>query len=605
MGKPASNASVPPIKAGKAKVLAGKSDLYPLMKRLWRGWVRPHRMTLIVIGIAILTIAAMASMYPYLIKIIFDAYDTQNKRLVQLTPVFVIAVTTIKGFAMYIQTVLTNRVVTRVEADLQTALYKHLIDSDIAQLSRETPAALTQRFTTDFAFIREALTRISTVFLRDVTTGLAVLGVMFWIDWQITLGALLVLPVVVPPMNKIGKKLRRTALSTQEQTGNMASMVAESLSGLRVAKTYGLESYLKTKAATAFDTVRALKMKAANQRARMDPLLEICGGIAVAGVLVFIGWRIVRGQSSIGDFTGYVTAVLLAAQSLRSFGNLNAIVQEALASLSRLFAVLDEPPGVEEAADAPALVVTLGAISFDHVSFAYGAEGMALNDLHLTLPAGKTTAFVGRSGAGKSSLLSLVPRLFDPTSGRVTIDGIDIRSVSLESLRRNVAVVSQDVILFDDTVRANIAFGKAGASDVEIIEAARIAAAHEFISSLPQGYETMVGDRGGRLSGGERQRIALARAFLRDAPILLLDEPTSALDAQSEDLVQRALGVLMRGRTTLVVAHRLATVRAADLIIVLEAGMVVETGTHDQLLKAGGAYAAFYRLQFGGDVIPA
>ncbi|HRJ69277.1 MAG TPA: ABC transporter ATP-binding protein [Beijerinckiaceae bacterium] len=569
------------------------------MRRLWAGWVRPHRWTLLAIAAAIGTIAIMSALYPYLIKTIFDAYDTQNKRLVQWTPLFVILVTSVRGMAMYAQTTLTNRVVSQVEADLQTTLYKHLIDADIAQLSRETPAALTQRFTTDFAFIREALTRISTVFLRDVTTGVAVLGVMFWIDWQVTLCALVVLPIVVPPLNKIGKKLRRTALSTQEQTGQMASMVAESLSGARVAKTYGLEAYLKDKAATAFDTVRALKVKAANQRARMDPLLEIAGGLAVSGVLIFIGWRIVRGQSTIGDFTGYVTAILLAAQSLRSLGNLNAIVQEALAALTRLFAVIDEPPGVSEQPGAGALEVSRGEVRFDAVSFAYAGSGLALNGVDFVAPAGKTTAIVGRSGAGKSSLLALAPRLFDPTGGRVLIDGTDIRDVTLASLRAKIATVSQDIVLFDDTVRANILFGRPGAREDEVIAAARAAAAHDFILALPQGYDTMVGDRGGRLSGGERQRIALARAFLRDAPILLLDEPTSALDAQSEDLVQKALADLMRGRTTLVVAHRLATVRAADLIVVMEAGRVVESGTHESLLKADGAYAGFHRLQFG------
>jgi len=584
-----------------SSILRDKDRLMPVARRLWHGWVKPHRNTIFVIWLAILVIAAMSSMYPYIIKRAFDAFDAKDEVFLKLTPVLVIIVTALRGFAMYAQVILTNRVVSRVEADLQTSLFHHLIDADVMQLQRETPASLTQRFTTDFAYVREALIRLSTVLARDVATAVAVLAVMFWIDWAITLGALLVLPVIVPPIERIGKRLRRTALSTQEQTGVMASLVAESFSGVRVAKTYGLETYLKAKASASFDAVRALKVKAANQRARLDPLLEIGGGLTVALVLVFIGWRITNGQSTVGDFTGYVTAVLLAAQSLRTLGNLNAILQEALAALTRIFAIIDEAPEIRDNADAPAIAVARGEVRFEGVSYRYPDGSIALSGIDLVVPAGRTTAFVGRSGAGKSSLLALVPRLIDPSEGRVLIDGVDTRSVSLASLRQSLGVVSQDVVLFDDSVRANIAFGKPGASDDAIIAAAAAAAAHEFISALPQGYDSPVGDRGSRLSGGERQRLTLARAFLRDAPILLLDEPTSALDAQSEDLVQTALARLMDGRTTLVVAHRLATVRAADLIVVMDEGRIVETGTHDGLLAAGGAYAAFHRLQFGDE----
>lgn len=577
----------------------------PVIRRLWQGWVKPHRTTILVIWGAIFVIAAMSSMYPYIIKRAFDAFDQKDEVFLRLTPVLVIVVTALRGFSMYAQLILTNRVVSKVEADLQTSLFHHLIDADVMQLQRETPASLTQRFTTDFAYVREALTRLSTVLARDVATAIAVLMVMVWIDWAITLGALLVLPIVVPPIERIGKRLRRTALSTQEQTGLMASLVAESFSGVRIAKTYGLEGYLKGKAAEAFDSVRQLKVKAANQRARLDPLLEIGGGVTVALVLVFIGWRISHGQSTVGDFTGYVTAVLLAAQSLRTLGNLNAILQEAVAALTRIFAIIDEKPLVAEVPQAPALAVPRGEVQFENVSYRYPDGSIALDGIDLVVPAGKTTAFVGRSGAGKSSLLSLVPRLFDPGEGRVLIDGVDIRSVSIASLRQATAVVSQEIVLFDDSVKANIAFGKPGASAAELIAAAEAAAAHGFISALPGGYDSPVGDRGSRLSGGERQRVTLARAFLRNAPILLLDEPTSALDAQSEDLVQSALQNLMAGRTTLVVAHRLATVRAADLIVVMDEGRIVETGTHDSLIAAGGAYAAFHRLQFGGEATPA
>ncbi|WP_196240242.1 ABC transporter ATP-binding protein [Alsobacter soli] len=574
-------------------------DTLPYMRRLWRDWMRPHWRTLALILMSVIILAGASSLYPVVIKHAFDAFDQQNKRFVQMVPFVVILVTAVKGFAMLAQSILTNRVVTRIEADMQTALYASLIDSDVAQLGREAPAALTQRFTTDFAFIREALTRLSTVFLRDVATAIAVIGVMFWIDWQVTLIALVVLPILAPAIGRIGKKLRRTALSTQEQTALMASMVSESLSSIRTAKTYGLEGYLKERAGAFFEQIRRLKMKSANQRSRLDPILEIGGGFAVAGVLVFIGWRIIKGQTTIGDFTGFITALLLAAQSMRTFGNLNAILQEAMASLSRVFALMDERPTIVDRPGAGELSVRGGEIAFEGVSFRYAGEEIALHDIDLVVPAGKMTALVGRSGSGKSTLVSLVPRLFEATAGAVKIDGMDVRDVSLASLRSKVAVVTQEAVLFDDTVRANIAFGRPGASQDEIEAAARAAAAHDFIMRLPEGYATAVGDRGSRLSGGERQRVALARALLKNAPILVLDEATSALDAESERAVQDAIAVLTRGRTSLVIAHRLSTIRSADLIVVLDRGRVAESGTHEQLIARGGIYARLHRLQAG------
>lgn len=573
-------------------------DTLPYVRRLWAEWMRPHWRQLALILVTVLILAGASSLYPVVIKKAFDAFDQQNKRFVQLVPFVVILVTAVKGFAMLAQSILTNRIVTRIEADMQTALYASLIDSDVAQLGRETPAALTQRFTTDFAFIREALTRLSTVFLRDLATAIAVVGVMFWIDWEVTLIALVVLPLLAPAIARIGKKLRRTALSTQEQTALMAGMVSESLASIRTAKTYGLEGYLKQRAGAFFEQIRRLKMKSANQRSRLDPILEIGGGFAVAGVLVFIGWRIIKGQTTIGDFTGFITALLLAAQSLRTLGNLNAILQEAVASLSRVFAVMDERPTIQDRPNAQPLEVAGGEIAFENVSFRYDDQ-VALHGIDLVVPAGKMTALVGRSGSGKSTLVSLVPRLFEATDGAVRIDGVDVRDVTLASLRAKVAVVTQEAVLFDDTVRANIAFGRPDATQDEIEAAARAAAAHDFIMGLPDGYDSPVGDRGSRLSGGERQRIALARALLKDAPILVLDEATSALDAESERAVQDALAVLTRGRTSLVIAHRLSTIRAADMIVVLDRGRVAESGPHDALLARGGIYAKLHRLQAG------
>jgi len=574
-----------------------KGDTIPLLARLWREWLSPHRGTLAVVLVLIAVVGAATGLYPALIKAAFDAFDHKDPSALTYGPVVVIAVTAVRGFALLGQTVLTNRVVTRVEADMQAALYGHLIEADLAQLGRESPAAFTQRFTTDFAFIKEALTRISTVLLRDVAMLVGLVAALVWMDPVLTLVAAVTVPFVAGPIGRVGKKLRRVSTTTQEQMGATASLISESLAGVRVAKTYGMEGYLKARAAAALDEVRRLKMKAANARGRLDPLLEIGGGLAVAGVLALVGQRVMSGERTVGDFTGYVAALLLAAQPARALGTLNAILQEAAAALRRYFDILDEAPTIREAPGAPALAVGAGAIRFAGLRFRYRPDAPALEGIDLEVPAGSTTALVGRSGSGKSSLLNLVPRLYDPTEGRVLIDGQDVRGVTLASLRAAVAVVSQEVTLFDDTVAANIGFGRAGASPAEIEAAARAAAAHDFVARLPEGYGFRVGPAGQRLSGGERQRIALARAFLKDAPILLLDEATSALDAESERLVQAALTRLMQGRTTLVIAHRLSTIRQADRIVVLEAGRVVETGRHDDLLAAQGAYARLHRMQ--------
>ncbi|GGC50567.1 ABC transporter ATP-binding protein [Chelatococcus reniformis] len=576
-------------------------DTLPTLRRLWHGWMQPHWPTLLLVLACIALVAGATGLYPILINHAYDAFTAKDTQAILYAPIFVIAVTSVRGFSLLAQTILTNRVVTQIEADMQSALYAHLIDADLAQLGRESPAAFTQRFTTDFAFIKEALTRLSTVFLRDVAQIIALVCAMLWIDPVLTIVAGLVVPFAAIPIGRIGRKLRRVATSTQEQIGAMAGLVTESLAGARVAKTFALEGYLKGRASKAFDDVRRLKMKAANARGRLDPLLEVGGGIAVAGVLVLIGLRISGGTSTVGAFTGFVTALLLAAQPMRSIGNLNAIVQEAMAALKRYFVLMDEAPTIVERPGAGTLAVTAGTITFDKVRFRYREDAPALEGIDLTVSGGKTTALVGRSGSGKSSLMALVPRLYDVTDGAVRIDGIDVRDATIASLRAQIALVSQEVVLFDDTVKANIAFGRPDASEAQIVAAAEAAAAHPFIARLPEGYETRVGPGGSRLSGGERQRVSLARAILKDAPILLLDEATSALDAESEGLVQVALARLMKGRTTLVIAHRLSTVRDADVIVVMDHGRVAEVGNHEELIARGGVYAKLSRLQLTDD----
>jgi subfamily B ATP-binding cassette protein MsbA len=425
---------------------------------------------------------------------------------------------------------------------------------------------------------------------------------MLWLDWAMTLIVLVVYPLAALPIARLSRRMRRVAQSFQAQVGGVTSFLYDGLAGARMVKAYRLEDYQKRRADEAFQRMAKLRLKAESARARVDPLLEVMGGLAVAGVLAIGGWRITQGAGSVGDFTGFITALLMAAQPVRGLGKLNVTVQEGLAALQRAFALLDEEPRIRDRPDARPLALVGGRVRFEDVSFAYDDTVPALHAVSFALPPGRTTALVGPSGAGKTTVLNLVPRFFEPTAGRVLVDEQDIRDVTLASLRDQVALVSQEVVLFDDTVRANIAFGRPDADDAAIREAARAADAEDFVLALEHGFDTLVGPGGERLSGGQRQRIALARAILKDAPILLLDEATSALDTESEQRVQAALGRLSRGRTTLVIAHRLATVRDAAQIVVLDRGRVAEVGTHHDLVARGGVYARLAAVQFRDEV---
>ena len=575
-----------------------RPQTFPLLKRLWADWVRLYRGRIALITLCTILVGVASSGYAIVIRWIFDALDQKDSAFLFWAPALIILVTATKGFASLAQILLTNTVTSHVEANMQSALYGRMLDADLAQLSQEAPASLTQRFSSDFAVIREALTRLVTVMARDIAIVIGSLASMLWNDWVLTLVAVAVVPLAGQPISSLGRKLRRVARTTQEQLGRMAAEVLESLSAARIAKSYQLEPYLKARAAASFEAVRQLRVKAANQRARLEPLLEVGGGVVVAAVLAIIGWRILRGESSIGQFVAFLTALLIAAQPIRTIGNINVLVQEAMASLERFYALADRMPEIVDGPDAKPLLVGEGRITFDAVGFGYGGDAAALDAVSFACESGKTTALVGRSGSGKSTLMALTPRLYDAREGRILIDGQDIRQVTLASLRRSVALVSQETVLFDDTAAANIGFGRADASNDAIVEAAKAAFAHEFIMALPEGYQTRLGPSGSRLSGGQRQRIAIARAFLKDAPILLLDEATSALDAESEAAIQAALARLMGGRTVLVIAHRLSTIRQADKIVVLDAGRVVEAGTHETLLAQSGLYASFAKLQF-------
>jgi len=572
-----------------------------LLARLWRDWLPPFRGRIVLVVLTALAVSALTALYPIVIERAYAMLTARDPAILYLLPPLVILVVALKGAAQYAQAVLINGIVLRVIEALQQKMFTHLLAADLARLSLESPGRLVARFTADATLIRESLTKATNAF-ADVFTVVALAASMVWLDWVLSLFALALYPIAAVPIVRIGRALRRQSRGMTERMGDVTATVAETFGGIRLVKTFGLESWAASRSAAAFASLRESLMQLARGRSRIDPVLEFLGGVAVAAVIAFAGWRITVGGGSVGQFTGFVAAMLIAARPVRALGSLNAALQEGLAGLARVFAVLDQRPSIVDAPGARPLVPGHGAVRFEAVRFAYpGADAAALAGVTLEVPAGATVALVGPSGSGKSTLMALLPRLYDVTGGRVLVDGQDVRDVELASLRGAMALVAQDVMLFDDTVAANIRFGRPDATDEEVEQAARAAAAHEFIAALSLGYATRVGDRGESLSGGQRQRVALARALLRNPRILLLDEATSALDSESEAQVKAAIATLRRGRTTLVIAHRLSTVREADAIAVLEAGRVVETGTHETLLARGERYAALCRAQYFDD----
>ena len=571
-----------------------------ILKRLFRDSIKPYSLRLFsslffMVIIALCTGATAWLLDPAIDKIFLD----KDESMLLLIPIAIILTLLIKSIATFIQIVLLNGVAQNVIADTQIKLFKKIINADLAWLHKVHSAKIISNFLYDVTLLQDSVSSSLANGVKDVLTLICLLGVMYYQDWQLATISIIAFPLVGILTRRLGKRIKKASTESQEETGTLASILSENLDGTRIVKAYQQEDEEIEKLSKSVFRRMTKILKGANARGAASPFAEFLAGFGIAGALYYAGLRGLQGELALNEFVSFLGAMMLAFQPLRRIAQINATLQEGFAAAIRVFGLLDQKSLINEAQNAPNLSIGKSDITFEDVTLSYeGQINSALKGINLQIPHGKTTALVGPSGSGKSSVLNLIPRFYDPDKGNVKIDNQDIKELTISSVRSSLALVSQEPVLFDMSIYDNILYGKPEASREEVINAAKAAAAHEFISELPKQYETIVGEKGYSLSGGQKQRISIARAFLKNAPILLLDEATSSLDTESEHLVQNAISVLMKDRTTLVIAHRLSTIINSDQIIVLDSGSVAEIGTHEELLKKNGVYKKLYEREF-------
>ncbi len=576
-----------------------RSTTGALVSRLIQEQVRPHFKLLAFSVVCMGIVAAATATNAWLMQPMLDkVFLERDQSMLWIIPLIILAVAIAKGLATYGQSVTMSHIGQRIISTVQVKMYAHLMSADISYFTANSTGKIISRINNDANLLRSAVSDALTGMARDSLTVIFLVAVMFQRDWILAIIAFFVFPLAVFPIARLGQRIRKISANTQEEMGQLTTLLDETFRGARHVRAYGMEQYEISRAGAAIEGIFELVQKAARVRSAFHPIMETLGGIAIAAVILYGGSQVMEGSTTPGTFFSFITALLLAYEPMKRLATLNANLQNGLAAADRIFQLIDQDSEVKDAPNARNLGRARGEIELKGVYFGYEPEKTALSDVSLRIKSGETVALVGPSGAGKSTILNLIPRFYDCQKGKILIDGIDIRDLSLAGLRENIALVTQEIALFDDTIRANIAYGRVGATDEQIISAAKAADAHDFISALSAGYETHVGGRGLKLSGGQQQRIAIARAMLKDAPILLLDEATSALDTHSERLVQKAVDNLTQNRTTIVIAHRLSTVTNADRIYVIEKGSITEMGTHSELLELNGPYSTLYKNQF-------
>jgi subfamily B ATP-binding cassette protein MsbA len=544
-------------------------------------------------------VALSDAVLAYIVKpVLNDVFIKTDVKMLAIVPVALVLLYLIKGIFRYIQSYLMRYVGQRVIMDIRNRMYEHYQRLSLDYFAANQTGAMMSRITNDIIAMQNALP-VATDLIRQPFTLIGLIGVAFYQEWKLTLFALLAMPLMIIPIVVFMKKFRKYSKTEQEKMGNMSSVLQESISGIKVTRAFGMEEHEINRFDKENMDYFKVRIKTIRAEEFTSPLNEFFGSIGIAFVVWYGGYQVLTGESTPGSFFSFLAACALMYNPIKKLNHANATIQGSMAAAERVFQILDTEPSVREKDGALSIDNVQEGIEFKNVSFKY-YQDMILNQIDLKVRSGQVVAIVGESGGGKSTLVSLIPRFYDVSEGSISIDGVDLRDLSFKSLRRLTAVVSQETFLFNDTIRNNIAYmpGRESISLDAVITAAKAANAHDFIMAMQEGYDTVVGERGVRLSGGQKQRLSIARALLKDSPILILDEATSSLDSESEYLVQEALNRLMKGRTTFVIAHRLSTVQHADRIIVLSKGRIVEDGRHDELLKVGGEYAKLYSRQF-------
>jgi subfamily B ATP-binding cassette protein MsbA len=576
--------------------------LTPLSRRVLH-YLRPYAFPyMAVLVVTMLVSSATDGALPFIVRHFIDNIaHLNNARLsihtLQTVSLELVAVVVLRSLSGFGEDYLSAYLGQHITLDIRSELNRKIQRMSLSFFNRTPSGMMMSRVVNDTGVISSGITDGAFSVIGEGARLLAVLGAAFWIDWKLALIAFVVFPSAVGPVAGFSRRMRKITRKAQKQMSGITSLLQEAYQGNRVVKAFGMEEYERERFDVELRRLFKFSMRAAVIKASTGPMIEAMAAIAFLIALWYGTASVIHGTRTVGTFGAFLVAMLIIYEPFKRLARINNTVQQSLAAAERVFEMMDQPIEVHDAADAVVLAPGNHSIRLEHVSFSY-AKDWVLNDINLEIPAGKVVALVGMSGGGKSTLADLIPRFYDVQEGRVTVDDLNVKNLRLESLRAQIGIVTQNTFLFNDTIRANIAYGSQAQSEAAIVAAATAANAHNFISRLPKGYATMVGELGVRLSGGERQRVAIARALLKNAPILILDEATSSLDSESERAVQEALETLMRNRTTLVIAHRLSTVRRADKIIVLVRGRIVEEGTHDELFARGSEYRKLYDLQF-------
>jgi subfamily B ATP-binding cassette protein MsbA len=549
-------------------------------------------------------VASMAGAQAYMVKPLLDEiFFNQDRNMLMVVPLIIMGIFLVKGLFSYGYKYLLQKVGQSVIRDLRNALYSHIQSLSLSFFQKKPTGELISRIINDVSLIQGAVSNVLVGILKDTCQVIFLIGVIFYQDWRMASIAMISLPLVVYPIIIFGRRHRRLSIGSQQTTAQVSNILYETITGNRIVKAFGMEKYEVGRFAKNLDKLFAIVMRNVKIGAISSPLMEVLGGIGISLVVWYGGSQVLAGQSTPGTFFSFLTALIMIYEPIKKISTINNALQQGIAAAERVFDVLDVESDVAEKIDALELSPVKDAVEFKDVRFQYDKDTEVLKGINLKVRVGEVLAIVGSSGGGKSTLVNLIPRFYDVSNGSLTIDGTDIRDVTFKSLRKQIGIVTQQTILFNDTVRNNIAYGSPEASEEQIKDAARAAHALNFVQQLPEGFDTVIGESGARLSGGERQRVSIARAILKNAPILILDEATSSLDTESEHEVQQAIENLVQSRTTLVIAHRLSTIRNAHRIIVIQDGIIVEEGTHDTLLPRGGAYKMLHDMQFKNDAM--